>query len=58
MNDEAVYRTAPATPGLLNMLDFNTDYDGHPDHQLPWSSLWLGITINPVTRDPGSSDNM
>ena len=21
MNDEAVYRTAPATPGLLNMLN-------------------------------------
>ena len=24
MNDEAVYRTAPATPGLLNMLKEST----------------------------------
>ena len=24
MNDEAVYRTAPATPGLLNTLSSNT----------------------------------
>ena len=28
MNDEAVYRTAPATPGLLNMLNvFNVTSD-------------------------------
>ena len=36
INDEAVYRTAPATPGLLNMFSLNFASKG----QMEVCSIW------------------
>ena len=35
MNHEAVYRTAPATPGLLNMTNSDVSYSSFPSIDLP-----------------------
>ena len=48
MSDEAVYRTAPATPGLLNIQNLGVHLIPHTDGQTLWLKDWIGLGANSV----------